>query len=235
MDEYLKNWTARQPPAREPLEGRLVRLEPLSASRHGDDLFAAATEGNADVRFRWLAESRPVSRPEFQEWLEKAEASADPLFFAVIDKTSGKAVGRQTLMRIDTANGVIETGNIHWGPRMQRTALSTEALFLFARYVFDDLGYRRFEWKCNNRNEPSKRTAERFGFMFEGVFRQHMIVKGENRDTAWYAIVDKEWPVCREAVQTWLDPENFDAAGGQRRRLEDIRGALKQAAGYVNG
>lgn len=221
--EDLRNWKPLIRPERIALEGRLVRLEPLDASRHGDDLYAAATEGDAAGRFRWLPEPVPESRAAFQPWLEKAEANADPLFFAVIDKSTDKAVGRQTLMRIDPANGVIETGNIHWGPAMQRSPLSTEAMFLHARHVFDDLGYRRFEWKCNNRNEPSKRAALRFGFAFEGVFRQHMIVKGENRDTAWYSIIDKEWPAVREAFERWLDPSNFDGAGQQKRRLEDIR------------
>ena len=143
---------------------------------------------------------RPESREAFQTWLEKVEASEDPLFFAVIDKASGKIAGRQTLMRIEPAIGVIEIGNIHWGPLMARRPAATEAQFLFARYVFDELGYRRYEWKCNNRNEPSKRAAERFGFTFEGIFRQHMVAKGENRDTAWYSIIDSEWPALAKSI-----------------------------------
>ena len=127
-------------------------------------------------------------------------------------------------MRIDPANGVIEIGNIYWGPLMSRKPAATEAQFLFTQYVFDELGYRRYEWKCNNRNEPSKRAAQRFGFTFEGVFRQHMVVKGENRDTAWYSIIDKEWPALKQAYEGWLDPANFDADGQQKRRLEDIPG-----------
>ncbi len=221
----LSSWTPRPRPERTVLEGRYVRLEPLSAGRHGDGLYQAATDGEADARFRWLFESTPPDRATFDAWLAKVEASEDPLFFAVIDKVTGEAVGRQTLMRIDPTYGVIEIGNIHWGPRMQRSRLSTEAQYLFARYIFDDLGYRRYEWKCNNRNEPSKRAAERFGFSFEGVFRQHLIVKGENRDTAWYSILDKEWPSLKEAYEAWLDPLNFDAEGRQKRRLEDLRPA----------
>ena len=184
MSEDLKNWTPRPRPERKVLEGRYVRLEPLSASAHGDGLYEAAT-AEAE-RFRWLSEARPESRAAFQPWLEKVEASEDPLFFTVIDKASGKVAGRQTLMRIDPTFGVIEIGNILWGPLVARKPAATEAQFLFAKYVFEELGYRRYEWKCNNRNEPSKRAAERFGFQFEGIFRQHMIVKGENRDTAWY-------------------------------------------------
>jgi RimJ/RimL family protein N-acetyltransferase len=218
----LSTWTPRPRPARETLEGRYVRLEPLRAAKHGDDLFAAATDGDADGRFRWLFEMTPQDRPSFDAWLAKVEASEDPLFFVVIDKSTGAAVGRQTLMRIDPTYGVIEIGNIHWGPKMQRSRMATEAQYLFTRYIFD-LGYRRYEWKCNNRNEPSKRAAERFGFSFEGIFRQHMIVKGENRDTAWYSIIDGEWPALKAAYEAWLDPSNFGADGKQKRRLEDIR------------
>jgi RimJ/RimL family protein N-acetyltransferase len=128
-------------------------------------------------------------------------------------------------MRIEPAFGVVEIGNIFWNSLVARKPAATEALYLFARHAFDDLGYRRFEWKCNNRNEPSKRAAERFGFAFEGVFRQHMIVKGENRDTAWYSMIDKEWPRCKAAFEAWLDPANFGPDGRQKRRLEDIRAA----------
>ena len=222
----LSNWTPRPRPERKVLEGRYVRLEPLSAALHGDGLYEAATAEDADSRFRWLFEARPESRAAFQPWLEKVEASEDPLFFTVIDKASGKIAGRQTLMRIDQTFGVIEIGSILWGSLVARKPAATEAQFLFARYVFDELGYRRYEWKCNNHNEPSKRAAERFGFSFEGIFRQHMIVKGENRDTAWFSIVDKEWPALKAAYEGWLDPANFDSDGNQKRRLEDFRKSL---------
>lgn len=223
MSDDLKNWTARPRPERKALDGKYVRLEPLSATKHGDGLFEAATVGNADDRFRYLGETTPASRAEFQPWLEKAEASEDPLYFACIDKASGKVAGRQTLMRIDPANGVIEIGHIHWGPLMQRRPAATEAHFLFMRYAFDQLGYRRWEWKCNNANEPSKRAAERFGFSHEGVFRQHLVIKGQNRDTAWYSIIDGEWPALKKAYEGWLDPTNFDTDQNQKRRLEDFR------------
>ena len=221
--EDLSNWTPRQKPARAAMEGRYVRLEPLSAALHGDGLFEAATQGNADERFRWLGEVTPPTRAEFQPWLDKVEASEDPLYFVCIDKATGRVAGRQTLLRIDTSNGVIEIGHIHWGPLMQRRPAATEAHYLFMRHIFDDLGYRRWEWKCNNRNEPSKRAALRFGFTYEGLFRQAMVIKGENRDTAWYSIIDKEWPTLKQAYEAWLDPSNFDASGDQRRRLEDFR------------
>jgi RimJ/RimL family protein N-acetyltransferase len=218
----LTQWKGCPRPGRTVLEGRHVRLEPLDPARHGDDLYLAATEGDAQARFRYLFEYPPSSRAEFQSWLEKVAASEDPLFFAVVDKASGMAVGRQTLMRIDTVHGVIETGSIHWGPRMQRSPKSTEAIFLHARHVFDDLGYRRFEWKCHNENAPSKLAAVRFGFVFEGIFRQHMVAKGANRDTAWYSMIDKDWPRLRAAYESWLDPANFDAAGQQKRRLAEL-------------
>jgi RimJ/RimL family protein N-acetyltransferase len=146
--------------------------------------------------------------------------SEDPLFHAVVDKATGIAGGRQTFMRITPEHGVIEIGNILWGPPIARTRVATEALYLAAKYVFEDLGYRRFEWKCNDLNAPSKRAARRFGFAFEGVFRQHMWTKGANRDTAWFAMLDREWPAIRAAYERWLAPSNFDAAGRQRSKLE---------------
>lgn len=223
MADDLSDWQPRPRPARKVLEGRNVRLEPLEAARHGDELFAASAVADAGSRFAWLPELPPQDRAAFEPWLEKAEASPDPLFFAVIDKASGKVAGRQTLMRIDANNGVAEIGNIYWGPLVSRKPAATEAQFLFASYVFDELGYRRYEWKCNNANEPSKRAAERFGFTFEGLFRQHMVVKGANRDTAWYSIIDKEWPALKSAYISWLDPSNFDSDGQQIRRLEEFR------------
>lgn len=222
----LKNWQPRPAPTREAMEGRYVRLEPLEAARHGDGLFACSNMleiPNAEERFRWLGDYPPETRSAYEPWLEKAEASRDPLYFAVIDKKTGKIGGRQTLMRIDRTHGVVEIGNIYWGPGISRTPAATEALYLFARHAFDDLGYRRFEWKCDNDNEPSKKAARRFGFRHEGLFRQHMIVKGKNRDTAWFSILDSEWPAVRKALERWLDPSNFDNEGRQKARLEDLR------------
>jgi RimJ/RimL family protein N-acetyltransferase len=149
-----------------------------------------------------------------------------PLFqmcYAVIDLSNGRCQGRQSLMRIAPEHGVIEVGSILWGPAIARTRAATEALFLFARYVFDELGYRRFEWKCDARNEPSMRAARRFGITYEGTFRQHMVVKDKNRDTAWFAILDTDWRAIRRAFEQWLEPTNFDRQGGQRMRLVDLR------------
>lgn len=220
----LTRWTARPRPAADTLTGRWCRLERLDPSRHGDSLFAASVAPGADERFRYLPDMVP-DRTAFDLWAEKMAASSDPLCYALIDPATGRAEGRQTLMRIDPANGVIEIGNILWGPKIARTRIATEALYLFARYAFDDLGYRRFEWKCNALNAPSRRAAERFGFVFEGIFRNHMVVKGENRDTAWYAMTDGDWPRNRSAMERWLEPANFDAEGLQRNRLRDFSAA----------
>jgi RimJ/RimL family protein N-acetyltransferase len=204
------------------LEGRYCRLEPLAAGRHGEQLFAASMAPGAEDRFRYLPEA-PQSRQQFDAWLARSAASEDPLFFAVIDSASGRCEGRQALMRMVPEHGVIEIGSILWGPAIARTRVATEALFLFAHYAFDDLGYRRFEWKCNALNEPSRRAAARFGFSYEGTFRQHMVVKDENRDTAWFSIVDKEWPPLGQVFERWLDPSNFDHKGRQKKRMVDCR------------
>lgn len=223
MSDDLNNWQPRPRPERKVLEGRYVRLEPLDAAKHGDGLFEASTVLDADGRFAWLFENPPQTRAEFETWLEKVAASQDPLYFAVIDIASGKVAGRQTLMRIEPNHGVIEIGSIYWGPLISKKPAATEAQFLFTKYVFDELGYRRYEWKCHNDNAPSKRAAERFGFKFEGIFRQHMVAKGANRDTAWYSIIDKEWPALKKAYEGWLDPDNFDRDSAQKKRLEDFR------------
>ena len=228
MAEDMSGWTPRQKPGRVVLDGRYVSLEPLDTERHGSQLFSASQVPDADDKFRWLAENPVDDEAAFLTWVKKSEASEDPLYFAVVDKASGKVAGRQTYMRIDTQNGVIEIGNIYWGPLIARKRAATEALYLFMRHAFADLGYRRFEWKCNNDNEPSKRAALRFGFTFEGVFRQHLIVKGLNRDTAWFSIIDKEWPALEKAYEAWLAPENFDADGQQRRKLETFQPAQAQ-------
>jgi RimJ/RimL family protein N-acetyltransferase len=199
-------------PQRVVLEGRYARLEPLGA-QHAADLFAAAR--GQEERFAYLFEGPPASEAAMAEWVARVTVKDDPLYFAVVDRATGRAEGRQALMRITPEHGVIEVGGIYWGPGMARSRISTEALFLHARYVFDELGYRRFEWKCNDRNAPSKAAARRFGFTFEGVFRQHMIIKGENRDTAWFSMLDGEWPSLRAAFEGWLDPANFAADGTQ--------------------
>jgi RimJ/RimL family protein N-acetyltransferase len=216
----LSNWNGVPRPQRTTLDGRYARLEPLDAARHQNELLESAQEPGSDSRFRYLFEDPPGDAVVFGSWIEKAARSEDPLFFAVIDKKTGRAEGRQALMRIDPTHGVIEVGNILWGPAIARTRIATEALYLFAEHVFDKLGYRRFEWKCNDLNEPSKRAAGRFGFTFEGIFRQHMVTKGQNRDTAWFAMTDADWPLAKESYQAWLAPENFSDDGQQKTGLK---------------
>jgi RimJ/RimL family protein N-acetyltransferase len=206
-------------PQRIVLEGHFVRLEPLDI-RHAVDLHGVSTMPGGAERYRWLFSGAPESVSDMEARIEQGKGVTDPSYVAVIDKRSGKAVGQQGWMRIRPEHGSIEIGGIYWGLPMARTPLATEALFLFARHAFDDLGYRRFEWKCNNRNEPSKAAATRFGFQFEGVFRQDMIIKGESRDTAWFSIIDSEWPAMRAEYERWLAPENFDANGQQKSKLK---------------
>jgi RimJ/RimL family protein N-acetyltransferase len=220
----LAHWQPRPRPARIPLPGRYCRVEPLDPARHGDALFSASMAPGAEERFRYLFDT-PQDRPAFDAWMVRSAASEDPLFFGVIDQASGRCDGRQALMRITPEHGVIEIGNILWGPAISRTRVATEALYLFAQYSFDQLGYRRFEWKCDARNAPSRRAALRFGFAYEGTFRQHMVIKRQNRDTAWFAMTDTAWPALKLAFERWLAPENFDAQARQRVRLEDLRGS----------
>ena len=219
----LSSWTPWPRPARQVLEGRYARLEPLDPAQHGDMLFEAGSGPAADELWRYLWDGPYPDRAAFETWLTRAAATEDPLVYAVRDTKSGRVGGRLAFLRIDEAHGVIETGHILFGPRLARTRAATEAIYLQARHVFDDLGYRRFEWKCDNANEPSIRAALRFGFTFEGVFRQHMVVKGRNRDTAWFAMLDRDWPAVKEAFERWLAPENFDGEGRQRLTLSALR------------
>jgi RimJ/RimL family protein N-acetyltransferase len=209
---------AKGRPQRTVLEGRYVRLEPLGPE-HATDLWAASNDPGAAERYRYLFSHAPASLAEMEARIHQSLSENDPLAFAVVDRATGRAGGQQSLMRIVPEHGVIEIGAIYWGPGVARTRLATEALYLFARLSFEDLGYRRFEWKCNNANLPSKRAAERFGFSFEGVFRQHMIIKGENRDTAWFSMLDSEWPMRKAGFERWLDESNFDAEGNQKTPL----------------
>jgi RimJ/RimL family protein N-acetyltransferase len=222
------NWRPAKLPAREPLNGATMRLEPLDPARHGEDLFRATA--GADSSWDYLAYGPFAGREEFIRWLEQRAPLDDPFTYAIVDRGAGAARGLTSLMRIDAPNGVIEVGHIWLSPLLQRTRQATEALYLQARYVFDELGYRRFEWKCDALNEPSRRAAERFGFAYEGIFRQHMVIKDRNRDTAWYSILDGEWPSRRAAFEAWLSLENFKADGSQRRSLAEIREGIERRA-----
>jgi len=201
------------------LEGRFVRLEPL-AQKHAADIFAVSTMPGGAERYRWLFSHAPETLAEVEQRIASNDWTSDNRYVAVVDKASGHAVGQQGWMRIRPEHGSIEIGGVYWGLPMARTPLATEALFLFARHAFDDLGYRRFEWKCNDRNAPSKAAATRFGFTREGLFRQDMILKGESRDTAWFSIIDSEWPGLRAEYERWLSPDNFGPDGMQKSKLQ---------------
>ncbi|MFO0940154.1 MAG: GNAT family protein [Pirellulales bacterium] len=218
--EDLSRWQAKALPAAVTLIGLYSTIQPLQ-SAHGQSLFEASMSLGFEDRYRYLTIT-PQDRAQFDTWLRSCETSQDMIFFGVIDHRTQSCEGRQALMRNDSKNGVIEIGNILWGPKIARTQIATEALYLSAKYVFEQLGYRRFEWKCDALNEPSRRAALRFGFQFEGIFRQHLIIKGKNRDTAWFAMIDREWPVLDRAYQAWLAPENFDGAGLQRKKLKEF-------------
>jgi RimJ/RimL family protein N-acetyltransferase len=219
----VAGWTPRPHPPAAPLAGRYCRIEPLDPARHGDALFAA-DQLAADARdWTYLVGDRPAGRAAFQAWLEScaapwAAAAGDPLFHAIL-LADGRAAGLAAYLRIDRGNGVIEVGHILFTPALQRRPAGTEAIFLLMRRAFDELGYRRFEWKCDHLNAPSRRAALRYGFRFEGIFRQAVVYKGRNRDTAWFAITDQEWPMLRAAFEAWLDPANFTPNGAQRRPL----------------
>lgn len=214
---------AARRPERRAMAGRFVTLVPLDATAHGDDLYAGSHGGNERV-WTYLFEPPFPDREAFGRHLETKAASNDPLFYCIIDNASGRALGHATLMRIEPTHRVIEVGNILYTPALQRTPGATEVIYLLASYIFDELGYRRFEWKCNDLNAPSKHAAVRFGFSFEGIFRNHMIVKGRNRDTAWFAMLDSEWPRRKAAFERWLAPENFDENGRQRLALSTLNG-----------
>ena len=219
-------WTPVSPPGRNDLNGERVRLEILDSTRHAESLFKSSHSEGAERLWQHLPYGPFGSQKEFNAWLEVLAASADPLFFAVVDWESMRAQGMASFMRMVPEHGVIEIGHIWFAPELQRTRQATEAIFLLAEHAFDDLGYRRLEWKCDSRNEPSKRAAERFGFTYEGTFRQHMVVKGRNRDSAWFSMTDGEWPLRKAAFEAWLSAANFDGNGRQRRSLAAIRKSL---------
>lgn len=218
----VPGWEKRPAPPDTPIEGHLCRIVRLDAARHAEDLFEAMGRDRDGRNWTYLGYGPFADFATFQAWLEKMAAGTDPLFHTVIDRATGRAVGVASYLRIDPAMGVIEVGHIHFSPLLQRTAVATEAMYLMMRRVFDELGYRRYEWKCDSLNGPSRSAAARFGFQFEGVFRQALVYKGRNRDSAWFSIIDGEWPRLRAAFEQWLDPANFDADGGQRTSLSAL-------------
>ncbi|QRY80378.1 GNAT family N-acetyltransferase [Pseudomonas sp. PDNC002] len=222
-DQPLLNWRPAASPERRTLTGRTINLVPLDVATHGDDLWEALQGPDSDpVLWDYLPYGPFPERAPFDAWLAANAASNDPLFFAVIDRASGRAVGLLSYLRIFPKDGSIEIGHIAYGRVMQRSPASTEAVYLLARWAFE-MGYRRLEWKCNALNARSMRAAARLGFTYEGTFRQATVVKDRNRDTAWFSIIDSEWRRCQQAFESWLDASNLDADGQQLKRLEDLR------------
>jgi RimJ/RimL family protein N-acetyltransferase len=215
----VDGWTARQRPPRTPITGRFCRVEPLDAGRHATDLYAANSVDRDGRMWTYLPWGPYDGFDDYRAAIEAGLRREDFITYAVIDAVSGKAVGVASYLNINPAAGSIEVGGIAYSPALQRRPAGTEAMYLMMRRVFDELGYRRYEWKCNALNAPSRAAAERYGFRFEGIFRQADIVKGRNRDTAWFSIVDSEWPRIKEAFERWLDPGNFDGEGRQRMCL----------------
>lgn len=211
-------------PERAALHGRLVDLVPLDPRAHGSSLFELTCGPDNEHLWAYLLRGPFATRGEFDAYMEQLSASENPFCLAVVERRSGKAVGWATYMRIEPAHRVVEVGNIMFPSPLRRTAAATETIYLMARNAFEGLGYRRFEWKCNALNAPSRRAALRFGFTYEGVFRQHMVVKGRSRDTAWFSMLDSEWPKRKEAFEKWLQPSNFDEEGRQKTSLSAING-----------
>jgi len=219
----LPGWQARLRPPRTAMEGRFCRLEAIDPGRHAADLFAANADDRDGRNWTYLPYGPSARLEDYRRWMEQFCCGGDPLYHAILERQSGRAVGVASFMRIGPASGVIEVGGINYSPRLQRTPAATEAMYLLMRRVFDELGYRRYEWKCDALNAPSRAAAARLGFRFEGIFRQAIVYKGRSRDTAWFSIIDGEWPTLKTAFERWLDPANFDESGRQRRRLSEFR------------
>jgi RimJ/RimL family protein N-acetyltransferase len=219
LGDLVTGWTAAARPAGIALEGQAVRLEPMDPDAHAADLHRAFS-GHESL-WDYMPYGPFTSAAGYHRWAKETASGVDPYFYVLRDKASGHCGGVASYLRITPEQGSIEVGHICMAPEIQRGRAATEAMFLMMDWAFS-AGYRRYEWKCNALNMPSRRAAQRLGFSFEGVFRQHMLVKGRNRDTAWFAIIDQEWPALREAYLAWLSPANFDAKGRQRERLSDL-------------
>lgn len=223
----LSKWTARSAPEGFSSTGRYVMIEPYRREVHEKALWNALGGAGVSDLIHYFPNGPYEKSSDLCDWLDRSGRELGWVTCIFRNRVTGDIVGMASLMRPDPANGVVEVGSVAHGAAMARSPMSTEAHCLMAQHVFEDLDYRRYEWKCHNENEPSKVTAARLGFQFEGVFRQHIVSKGSNRDTAWFSMIDGEWPKLKEAFKAWLDPTNFEPDGRQKRRLEDIRKAAK--------
>lgn len=225
IGSVVADWVQPLPPPREAIEGRYCRLEPLDVAVHAPKLFAANQQDERGINWTYLPYGPFESFDNYRQWMEVTCLGNDPLFFAIRNLMTDEVAGLASYLRIDPKNGSIEVGHLNYSPKLQKSVAATEAMYLMMRQAFE-LGYRRYEWKCNALNAPSRLAAERLGLTFEGVFRQHTVAKGRNRDSAWYATIDSEWPQLRQAFETWLSPENFDEFGRQQRRLSELTANL---------
>ena len=226
----VPGWKEPPRPPRTAMVGRYCRVEPLDPSRHAEDLHRTNALDPSQRNFTYLMAGPFASLEAYRQWMEASCLGDDPLFHAIIDGATRQAAGVASFMRIDTRNGVIEVGNINYSPLLQRTPAATEAMYLMMRRAFE-LGYRRYEWKCDSLNAPSRAAAQRLGFSYEGLFRQATVYKGRSRDTAWYSIIDSEWPQLEQVYTHWLAFDNFDAGGQQRQRLSDLTAPLLKQRG----
>ncbi len=226
----LPDWRPPDPPSRQPMEGRTCRLEVLDPERHAGDLWEANATDRENRIWAYLPYGPFDSADAYRKWTDEVAAASDPLFHAIIDGATDKATGVASYLRINPASGSIEVGHINYSPLLQRTPAATEAMYLMMKRAFE-AGYRRYEWKCDALNARSRTAALRLGLSYEGVFRQATVYKGRNRDTAWYAAIDSEWPELEDAFTRWLDPSNFDSDGGQRERLADLTQPILKARG----
>ncbi|HNP37705.1 MAG TPA: GNAT family protein [Woeseiaceae bacterium] len=216
----VTGWEGVERPPHEPIAGRFCRIEPLSTNSHGDELYEAFADDVDGILWTYMFVGPFESRDVFCAWIDAACESDDPLFHAIIDASTDKAVGIASYLRIQPDVGVMEVGNITYSTRLQRTPMATEAMYLMMARAFDELGYRRYEWKCDALNAASCKAAARLGFKFDGIFEQAIVYKGRNRDTAWYSVLDRNWPHLKNAYKSWLDPSNFDEHGTQRQKLQ---------------
>ena len=217
----MRDWQPCLHPPHTPMQGRTCRLEPLNPERHAQSLYAANSAATDDGDWTYLPYGPYDSLEAYTAWQQAVYLGKDPQFYAIIDLASGEAVGVASYLRINPKQGSIEVGHIHFSRQLQKTPIATEAMYLMMKRAFDELGYRRYEWKCDALNAPSRAAAQRLGFSYEGTFRQALMYKGRNRDTAWFSILDTEWPQLKAAYEGWLHPDNFDAQGQQKMRLAD--------------